>query len=228
MQISVDDSRFTNVTQLKAFIKGTRGVGVAISGSNISDKYKYIDTLVDRVGYVSLSRKHKRVVISFLKKVTGYKKAQLARLIIRAGKSDLKTTPYHREQPVRIYKSSDIKLLETTDELHHRLSERATREILRREYEMFGKKDYQTISQISHSHISNLRKSPEYKNDWVNHTHSRILPIGLTRKPDNLGMPGSIRVDTVHQNDIYHLNAIDEITQWEIVVCIPNLFVFPI
>lgn len=42
-------------------------------------------------------------------------------------------------------------------------------------------------------------------------------------KPDNFGKPGSIRVDTVHQNDVYHINSVDEITQWEIVVCVPQI-----
>ena len=48
--------------------------------------------------------------------------------------------------------------------------------------------------------------------------------------PQNLGKPGSIRVDTVHQRDVYHVNSVDEITQWEIVVCVPQiseLFMLP-
>jgi len=35
-------------------------------------------------------------------------------------------------------------------------------------------------------------------------------------KPQSYGKPGSIRVDTVHQREIYHINSVDEITQWEI------------
>ena len=41
--------------------------------------------------------------------------------------------------------------------------------------------------------------------------------------PENYGRPGSIRVDAVHQRDIYHINSVDEITQWQIVVCIPQI-----
>ena len=38
--------------------------------------------------------------------------------------------------------------------------------------------------------------------------------------------PGYIRIDTIHQGDIddqkgvYHINAVDEVTQWEIVVSV--------
>ena len=40
-------------------------------------------------------------------------------------------------------------------------------------------------------------------------------------KPDPQGMPGYIRIDSVHQGDrdgekgVYHINAVDEVTQWE-------------
>ena len=168
-------------------------------------------------------QRDKRVVLSYLKKVTGYKKAQLARLTKRATIGTLLRTPYHRTHPVRIYTSVDVKLLEKTDELHLRLSERATKEILRREYTIFGKKNYQTIAGVSHAHITNLRQSPIYKNSWVNHTKARVVPIGITMKPENFGRPGSIRVDAVHQNDVFHINSVDEITQWEIVVCVPQI-----
>ena len=46
--------------------------------------------------------------------------------------------------------------------------------------------------------------------------------IGERRAPKPDGRPGYIRVDTVHQGDlegskgVYHINAVDEITQWQI------------
>lgn len=82
-------------------------------------------------------------------------------------------------------------------------------------------KDYQTIAQISPSHINNLRRHRIYKNTWVNHTKPRIVPIGITKSPEDHGRPGSLRVDSVHQRDIYHINAVDAATQWEIVFCVP-------
>ena len=135
----------------------------------------------------------------------------------------LKRKPYKRIHPKRIYVSSDIKLLEKTDEFHLRLSEGATKEILRREFEVFHHLDYQTISRVSHAHITNLRHSPIYNSHWVNSTKSRLVPIGITMPPENFGRPGSIRVDVVHQRDVYHINSVDEITQWEVVVCIPQI-----
>lgn len=131
--------------------------------------------------------------------------------------------PYQRIRPHKVYTSTDIKLLEKTDEFHLRLSEDATKEILRREFEVFGKKEYQTISNVSHAHITNLRHAPTYKSFMINHTKSRQIPIGETRPPENFGRPGSIRVDSVSQKDVYHINAVDEIAQWEVVFCVPHL-----
>ena len=42
-------------------------------------------------------------------------------------------------------------------------------------------------------------------------------------------MPGYIRVDTVHQGDmdsskgVYHINAVDEVTQWEIIASVERI-----
>ena len=49
------------------------------------------------------------------------------------------------------------------------------------------------------------------------------MSIGERRRPDPQGRPGYLRIDTVHQGDldgakgVYHINAVDEVTQWQIV-----------
>ncbi len=57
-------------------------------------------------------------------------------------------------------------------------------------------------------------------------TNPVSVPIGERRKPNNQGMPGYLRIDSVHQGDfdkvkgVYHINIVDEVTQWELVGCI--------
>ncbi len=217
----MDDSRLTSIAQLKDFLQGSAKLVVSLQAAPLAQRYAFISTTINRFGYTKLGRIDQRVVYHYLKKITGYKQAQLWRLIHRAVKGKLQRQPYHRVKPHRIYTSGDIKLLEQTDSLHLRLSDRATQAILSREYSLFGKSEYQTIAGISHGHITNLRHHPAYLNHWVNHTKARVVPIGLTQPPENYGKPGSIRVDTVHQNEVYHINSVDEITQWEVVVCVP-------
>lgn len=226
MQITMNDSRIISITQLRNFLKGSQGFDFSLRDAPIEEKYKFIDLTVDRLHYRALKKRDKRVIIAYLKKITGYKKAQLHRLIKQSITGTPRRKPYHRQHPVRIYNSGDIKLLEKTDELHLRLSEMATREIFRREYELFHHQEYQTIADISHAHITNLRHSPLYRSSWINHTKARQIPIGITQSPENFGRPGSIRIDSVSQKDVYHINSIDEITQWEIVICLPQISEF--
>jgi len=63
----------------------------------------------------------------------------------------------------------------------------------------------------------------------VEHTQARQVSIGERRRPDPKGRPGYLRVDTVHQGHhdgqpgLYHINAVDTVTQWQIVGCVETL-----
>jgi transposase InsO family protein len=223
MKVIMEDSRLINVTQLQEFLKASQKVVVSLEELPLLEKYQFIEKTIKKFNYQKLSKKEKRIIYLYIKKLTGYKKAQLYRLIKRAEVGTLHKALYKRSNPIKIYVTKDIKLLERTDEVHLRLSEDATKEILRREFEVFGNKDYQTIARVSHSHITNLRHCPVYKSSWINHTKARQIPIGITQKPLNYGKPGSIRVDSVSQKDVYHINSVDEITQCEIIFCVPQL-----
>lgn len=221
MDVFMDLKHLKNIEDLKAFVVGSKRF--TLKAKTIEDRYEIVEDLVHRFDYLRLKRKDKHIVLTALKIFTGYKKSQLHQLIDIAVAGKLSRKPYTRINIHRIYTGKDIELLEETDELHYRLSAAATHEIMRREYEMFEKKEYQSLSHISISHINNLRDNERYKAKYLHHTQARQIPIGETAKPDPNGNPGSIRVDTVSQNDVYHINSIDEITQWEIVVCVPRI-----
>ena len=54
-----------------------------------------------------------------------------------------------------------------------------------------------------------------------NGTRPAPLAIGVRKAAAPQGLPGYIRIDTVHQGDqdgmkgVYHINAVDIVTQWE-------------
>ncbi len=223
MNINMDDSRIASIAQLNTFLKDSQGITFSLEDASIEKKYQFIDETIKKFFYVTLPKKEKHIVFRYLQKVTGYKKERLYKLAARAEKGSLKKSLYKRIKPHKIYTTMDVKLLEKTDEVHLRLSEDATKEILRREFEVFEKKNYQTIARVSHSHITNLRHCDMYKSSWINHTKARQIGIGMTQPPENFGRPGSIRIDSVSQKDVYHINSVDEITQWEIVFCVPQL-----
>lgn len=220
MNITMEDIHIETIDQLKEFLNGSKKLVLRLG--TIEEKYSFIDDTVDRLEYGRRKRKEKRVIMRYLKKLTGYKRSQLFRLIDRSLGGDLVRKRYVRKTDYhRVYTTADIKLLEKTDELHLRLNAHATHEIMRREFAIFHHKEFINLSGISVSHIDNLRKRPIYTASWVNGTKPRVIPIGTTMKPEPNNTPGSIRVDTVHQRDMYYINAVDEITQWEVVVCVP-------
>ena len=71
----------------------------------------------------------------------------------------------------------------------------------------------------------------------VRHTQARKVSIGERRLPDPQGRPGYLRVDTVHQGihdgkaGVYHINAVDAVTQFEVVGCVEAIsehFIVPV
>jgi len=138
----MDDSHLINVIQLQQFLKASQKVVVSLEEASIKEKYSFIEKTVKQFTYPKLSKKEKRIVFAYLHKVTGYKKGRLYQLLGRAENGTLKKALYVRTHPAKIYVVKDIKLLEKTDELHLRLSEDATKEILRREFELFGNSKY--------------------------------------------------------------------------------------
>jgi transposase InsO family protein len=79
------------------------------------------------------------------------------------------------------------------------------------------------LAAISVSHLYNLRKSTTYtrQRHHIDKRCAKPSLIGERRKPQPKGQPGYIRIDTVHQGDldqqkgVYHINAVDEVTQFE-------------
>lgn len=122
-------------------------------------------------------------------------------------------------------------LLAAVDAAHETLSGPAVRRILWREHNVYGRAGYERLAGISPSHIYNLRRSLTYRNHRieVRHTQARQIAIGERRKPDPLGKPGYIRIDTVHQGHHdgkagpYHVNAVDTVTQWEVLGCVETI-----
>ena len=129
------------------------------------------------------------------------------------------------------YTPADIRLLAKTDELHETLSGPATKKIFERAFEVFGNAAFERLASISVSHLYTLRKSTRYKKrrQYFTKTKSRSLPIGQRRKPTPEGKPGYLRIDSVHQGDldgkkgVYHINAVDEVTQYQAVVCVEKI-----
>ena len=226
----MDDSRLASIAQIKEFIKA--GVGISFVGKSRDETYRWIETVLGRFWYFSLKKKEKTTIKKYVMKMTGYSDAQLTRLIKKKKQTRvIRRALGHHHAFKKIYTPEDTALLIKTDAAHGRLSGKATKKILEREYAVYGKKEYEQLSRISSSHIYNLRATRQYEGTLgssFEKTKPTTVPIGVRRKPKPDGCPGYIRVDTVHQGDcvgengeglkkgVYHINLVDEVTQWEI------------
>lgn len=168
------------------------------------------------------------MVRALLAKVAGLSLPQLTRLIRRYRESgEIGVRGGARRRFPSKYTEEDLELLLEVDRAHQRLSGPATRRIIEREWQVFGKKEYARLAEISAAHLYNLRNSVGYRQRAVEFTRTSPSPIaiGERRKPDPQGRPGYVRVDTVHQGDwegnkgVYHINAVDAVTQWEVLGC---------
>ena len=226
MQISMKNLERVNLSEMKDLLSGSGEVSWRTEG--IEARYSFITAVLKAQCYRKLGKKERGVVRQFLGKVTAASRAQVTRLIGRwMQERKIVRQPVQRPSFTVRYQREDVVLLAATDAAHADLSGPALRHILYREFTVFGKPEYERLASISVSHLYNLRHSQTYQEQRVRvrHTQSRQVAIGERRKPDPRGQPGYLRVDTVHQGQkdgkpgVYHINAVDTVTQWQNVGC---------
>jgi len=212
--------------QIQEFLRSSEPIEFTSGGRE--ERYLWVERVLAAQKYGELKKRERGWVRAFVRKVTGLSEAQSTR-VIRAflDHGAVRAQPYQRHKFAAKYTVGDIALLAEVDRAHGRLSGPATRRILQRAYEQFGEKQYERLAQISVAHLYNLRASARYRNQAAvfEPTRSTAAAIGQRRKPDPQGRPGYVRVDTVHQGDsagakgVYHIHAVDAVTQWQGVGC---------
>ena len=226
----MDDSEARSLEQVQAFLAGSGGVRFA--GQRREDVYIWVEQTLVQHGYASLGRAGKGMVRRYVARMTGLSRAQVTRLIAGYRKTGrVKAAAYQRTRFATRYTAADLNLLAYVDKAHGNLSGPATRRILEREYSEYGQAAYQRLSTISVAHLYRLRNSEAYRKRNTSYQPTRPTPIsiGERRKPQPHRSPGYLRIDTVHQGDqdgrkgLYHINAVDEVTQWEIVAATPQI-----
>ncbi|MBL8024712.1 MAG: transposase family protein [Elusimicrobia bacterium] len=230
MTITMDDSKIQTLAQIRQILKSSRKL--RFKSKSRHDKYAWIEDTLNRFDYYSLNKKAKGTVKSYLRCMTGFSRAQVTRLICqRLAVGGLAPGRPKRNRFPTTYTLADRQLLAQTDNAHQRLSGPATRCLLQRQYRLHGDKKFERLQNISSAHIYNLRATRTYQRlaQTFAGTKAVRVSIGVRRKPDPQGSPGWIRVDTVHQGDLdghkggYHINLVDSVLQWEIVVCVEKI-----
>ena len=220
------DARVMSIDELNAFLASSDVL--TFKGNSREETYGWIESTLRSYRYRSRPRLEKGLLRRYMRKMTGISNSQLTRLIAQFRRSGhVCIQPYQRHSFPSKYTREDQLLLAELDSANERLSGKATVAIFKREYNLFGKSEFQRLSEISVAHLYRLRRGSFYRNHVLTIKKTKPSPCkyGERRRPDPQGKPGYIRVDTVHQGDlngvkgVYHINTIDEVTQWEAIGC---------
>jgi transposase InsO family protein len=224
MQIRMDPEGW-NTEQIRKFLESSAELELA--GQSREAVYAWIRSTLIQHQYGQRTRREKGLLRAFLSKVSGRSLPHITRLIRQYRVTgEIVSRPAARRKFPRKYTPGDITLLAQVDQAHQRLSGPATRRILQREFQQFGKREFERLSHISASHLYNLRGSAAYRRQVTFQVTQPVqISLGERRRPEPGERPGYVRVDTVHQGDwegvkgVYHINAVDAVTQWEVVGC---------
>jgi len=215
---------------IREFLKLSREI--EFTAQNRAEVYAWVQRTLVAQEYARQGKKRRGMLRAYINKVTGLSLPQITRLVrMYRATGILEWKTYRRRRFPSKYTDRDITLLAEVDRAHERLSGPATRCIMKREYEQFGKRKYARLAGISIAHLYNLRNSARYRRQATvfQATRPSAVSIGERRQPDPQGRPGFLRVDTVHQGDwdgakgVYHINSVDTMTQWEVVGCVSKI-----
>ncbi len=238
MVIYMSDKKIKTLDDVRIFLEGT--VEVEFSITNKEERYQWIRRTLVKFSYISCSKNGKGLIIRYLEQVSGYSPRQVKRLV-----QQYKKTGYIKRQQrtasgfERFYRPEDAVLLAETDKLHGTLCGAATKKICERMLLIYEDYRYGRLAKISVAHLYNLRHSTCYQRQrrQFDKTASKRSQIGERRKPNSEGKPGFLRIDTVHQGDldgikgVYHINAVDEVTQFECIFSVERIterFMIPV
>jgi hypothetical protein len=214
----MENTEKLSLEQIRVFLQASQGV--RFEATQRQEMYEWMARTLCYQEYWKQKRTMKGLLRQYTATVTGLSRAQVTRLIARYIKDgQVQERGYRRNQFARHYTGADIELLGTVDEAHGTLSGPATQKILYREFYEYGDERYGRLAAIS---------VPKRRIIYQK-TRPVKIAIGERRKPTPEGQPGYLRIDTVHQGDldgvkgVYYINAVDEVTQWQVIGATPQI-----
>jgi transposase InsO family protein len=228
--VSVRVGERLSLEQIQAFLEASDVVG--FEGRNREEVYGFVYETLRQLRYEQLKRSGRGLVRRYVMKMTGLSRAQSTRLLTLYLKGEeVKPKPYQRRRFPQRYTREDVEVLAEVDAAHGTLSGPATQKLLYRAFHEFGDSRYQRLAAVSAAQIYRLRQSRRYREQHIRYERTKPTPvsIGERRRPEPQGRPGYLRVDTVHQGDqdgvkgVYHINAVDKVTQWQIVGAVSQI-----
>ena len=244
----MDETRLRTIEQLEEFLGATPEVVFAAPGAGRAaenQRYEHISHVLTRFDYPRRNKHERGVVLAYLRRISGYGRAQVNRLVARWAENRVAQHPLLKRYRApaapfaRKYTAADLGLLVEMDRANEDACGAAIVHLLQRAYTVYGDARYERLADLSVSHLYNLRKRPDYQASRVSFVKTRAVcnPIGLRKAPSPNGRAGFVRIDTVHQGDldgvkgVYHITCVDEVSQWQVQACVQGIseaFLLPV
>ena len=244
MIINMNETKLRTIEQIECFLAGNSEVEFSGYENDLA-RYAHLSRVLKRFDYRRRSKRERGVLLAYLRRTSGYSRAQLTRLVSRWHANRKAATPLLKRYSAplapfkRKYLAADIALLVEMDKANDNVCGPATVHLLKRAYQTYGDERYKLLAGLSVSHLYNLRKSAGYqaRRRHLIKTNSTRNPIGVRKAPRPRGRAGFIRVDSVHQGDldgmkgVYHITCVDEVSQWQVEACVQGIseaFLLPV
>ena len=237
MVINMNETRLATIAQLQEFLAGSHEIEFSAHTGNDCERYAHISRVLKRFDYPRLKRADAGVVLAYLRRTSGYSRAQITRLVSRWHNNRLARTPLAKRYSApaapfkRKYSAEDVALLVQTDRANGQTCGAAVVHLFKRGLAVYGDARYERLAGLSCSHLYNLRKTAGYQRERLHltQTHAVCNAIGVRRAPRPGGRAGFVRVDSVHQGDldgmkgVYHITCVDAVSQWQIQACVEGI-----
>ena len=220
----MDETRLSTIAQLEEFLGASAQIEFTAHGGD-TERYAHISRVLKRFDYRRLPKRQRGVVLRYLKRTSGYSRAQITRLVAQWTDNRLAPVPLAKRYRAptapfaRKYTSADVSLLVQMDKANEDVCGPAIAHLLQRAYTVYGDARYQRLATLSVSHLYNLRTSASYQRQRASFTKTRPVcnAIGVRKAPRADGRAGFIRVDSV--------------SQWQVQACVQGIseaFLLPV
>ncbi|MHB8348661.1 MAG: integrase catalytic domain-containing protein [Acidiferrobacterales bacterium] len=228
MKMQFKDSHQDNNTTINALFEANKYT--QLSFDTKLEKINWVKQFLNKVQYKKIKRKILKTKIkAIIASYTGQSDRTIDLWIHKYKHGHLKQKIYKRYVFSRKYTFEDTILLTKVDSVTERISASSLCNLFKREFNIYHKEEFKRLSNISKSQINNLRLTNTYKRrarvfEKTHSTKSHFLPIG---KMEAKGVPGYLRVDTVHSGErnevkgLYYVNMIDDVLQTEYLFTVP-------
>ena len=172
MVINMNETKLCTIEQIEQFLSASTDIVFTAHGDDV-ERYAHISRVLKRFDYPNRNKRERGVLLRYLRRTSGYSRAQVTRLIDQWHTNRLAVTPLVKRYKApaapfkRKYTAADIGLLVEMDKAQENACGPATVHLFKRAFNDYGDARYERLADLSTSHLYNLRKTAGYQTQSI-------------------------------------------------------------